>query len=223
MNGSYASENEYNTAMTEAKDYYYAKLEEYSKGYTTATSVDSSIAAEAWGSSFDDMMSKTSTWKTEVETYITEAGNAFERWDKTVEKIAETSGLSANDISTNIATVTSASSDLLNALVGTDGESGLMKSLKEGFGEIAKSIADAVAELTGLTITIGKDGKMTVTKEDAGSAATGGLTSAWGPEGKMLMVHESELILNKGETDQFFKHLEMMETILSTLDLYAAN
>ena len=59
-----------------------------------------------------------------------------------------------------------------------------------------------------------------VTSDDAPGAATGGLTSNWGPEGKMLMVHESELILNKDQTNKFFENLAIMESILATIDSY---
>jgi hypothetical protein len=47
------------------------------------------------------------------------------------------------------------------------------------------------------------------------------LTSDWGPEGKMLMVHENELILNADQTNKFFDNLALMESILATIDTYA--
>ena len=52
-------------------------------------------------------------------------------------------------------------------------------------------------------------------------AATGGMTTNWGPEGKMLMVHENELILNSDQTNRFFENLALMESILATIDSYA--
>jgi hypothetical protein len=39
---------------------------------------------------------------------------------------------------------------------------------------------------------------------------TGGYTGAWGPEGKMAMVHEKELILNKYDTKNM---LDMVNTL----------
>lgn len=54
-------------------------------------------------------------------------------------------------------------------------------------------------------------------------AATGGMTTNWGPEGKMMMVHENELILNSDQTNRFFDNLALMESILATIDSYALN
>jgi hypothetical protein len=54
-------------------------------------------------------------------------------------------------------------------------------------------------------------------------AATGGMTTSWGPEGKMMMVHENELILNSDQTNRFFENLALMESILATIDSYALN
>ena len=54
-------------------------------------------------------------------------------------------------------------------------------------------------------------------------AATGGMTTNWGPEGKMMMVHENELILNSDQTNRFFENLALMESILATIDSYALN
>ena len=43
---------------------------------------------------------------------------------------------------------------------------------------------------------------------------TGGLTSAWGPEGKALIVHEKELILNKFQTEDMFYLAELAQAYI---------
>ena len=52
---------------------------------------------------------------------------------------------------------------------------------------------------------------------------TGGYTGEWGPFGKLALLHEKELILNKVDTENFLASLELLDGILSTIDLYAMN
>ena len=39
--------------------------------------------------------------------------------------------------------------------------------------------------------------------------ATGGYTGEWGPEGKLAVLHEKELILNKDDTANMLKMIEL--------------
>ena len=50
--------------------------------------------------------------------------------------------------------------------------------------------------------------------------ATGGYTGEWGPEGKMAMLHEKEIVLNKEDTENLLKVVEIVRTII---DSNAAN
>ena len=56
-----------------------------------------------------------------------------------------------------------------------------------------------------------------------GKFDTGGYTGAWGPEGKWAMLHEKEIVLNKEDTKNFLASLELLDNILSTIDLHAMN
>jgi hypothetical protein len=56
---------------------------------------------------------------------------------------------------------------------------------------------------------------------DIASNADGGYTGSWGPNGKLAILHEQEMILTKDETKKFFDNLAIMESILATLDSYA--
>ena len=49
--------------------------------------------------------------------------------------------------------------------------------------------------------------------------ATGGYTGAWGPDGRIAMVHEKELILNKDDTLNFLSGIEMLRNISKSIDL----
>lgn len=48
---------------------------------------------------------------------------------------------------------------------------------------------------------------------------TGGYTGAWGSYGKFAMVHEKELILNQGETENFLASMEVLRSIIKMIDL----
>lgn len=48
---------------------------------------------------------------------------------------------------------------------------------------------------------------------------TGGYTGAWGTEGRMAMLHEKELVLNKKDTENMLNAVEILRNITSTLDI----
>ena len=50
---------------------------------------------------------------------------------------------------------------------------------------------------------------------------TGGYTGAWGPDGKLAMLHEKELVLNKEDTENMLKMVSMVRDIVSVLDIKA--
>ena len=53
--------------------------------------------------------------------------------------------------------------------------------------------------------------------------ATGGYTGAWGPEGKIAMVHEKELVLNSDDTVNFLAGINILREIAKMIDLQAAS
>ena len=67
------------------------------------------------------------------------------------------------------------------------------------------------------------DGLGWVRKEDLESFKSGGYTGAWGSYGKLALLDEKELILNKGDTSNFLASMEVLERILSIIDLHSAN
>ena len=48
---------------------------------------------------------------------------------------------------------------------------------------------------------------------------TGGYTGAWGSYGKFAMLHEKELVLNPGETENFLASMEVLRSIIKMIDL----
>ena len=47
---------------------------------------------------------------------------------------------------------------------------------------------------------------------------TGGYTGEWGPEGKLAMLHQKELVLNAQDTENFLLGIQMLRSISEVLD-----
>ena len=54
-----------------------------------------------------------------------------------------------------------------------------------------------------------------------GGFASGGYTGSWGPEGKLTMLHEKELVLNADDTVNFLKGIDIIRSIADSIDLKA--
>jgi hypothetical protein len=132
--------------------------------YNTALSADSSIAAEAWSTNFSMMFQSTEELESAVSSYMTGAEAAFERWSEVVATVEETTGADLDSLTTKIGNVTSASDALTQALLGENGEGGLISEIKSGFEEVAESIKTALESWAGVTITMNEDGTVTVTE-----------------------------------------------------------
>ena len=53
---------------------------------------------------------------------------------------------------------------------------------------------------------------------------TGGYTGTWeGGYGKLAFLHQKELVLNQGDTANFLASMELLDSIVKTIDLYSAN
>jgi hypothetical protein len=52
---------------------------------------------------------------------------------------------------------------------------------------------------------------------------TGGYTGEWGPDGKLAMLHQKELVLNQDDTANLLTAVDMLRVILKTLDIQALN
>ena len=48
---------------------------------------------------------------------------------------------------------------------------------------------------------------------------TGGYTGVWGPDGRLAMLHEKELVLNASDTSNFLKAVDVMREIVKSIDL----
>jgi hypothetical protein len=54
--------------------------------------------------------------------------------------------------------------------------------------------------------------------------ATGGYTGDWsGSYGKLAFLHQKELVLNAEDTRNFLESMNVLDKIISAIDLYSAN
>ena len=86
------------------------------------------------------------------------------------------------------------------------------------------AIQAAVNALTGITFT--EKSSMASSAKSSISIArydTGGYTGSWGPYGKIGILDEKELILDKNDTANFLASMEVLERILEMIDLQAVN
>jgi hypothetical protein len=77
-----------------------------------------------------------------------------------------------------------------------------------------------VKQVEGNEVLIGLGNGYTgwVKKSDLEGFASGGYTGQWGPEGKLAMLHEKELVLNKQDTENFLTATDMLREISQMLD-----
>lgn len=63
-----------------------------------------------------------------------------------------------------------------------------------------------------------------IKKTDLEGFATGGYTGEWeGSYGKLAMLHQKELVLNAGDTENFLAGMDLLDKIVSAIDLYSMN
>ena len=51
---------------------------------------------------------------------------------------------------------------------------------------------------------------------------TGGYTGAWGPEGKLAVLHEKEIVLNKQDTENLLNTISILDRVIRNIDVSAA-
>ena len=80
-----------------------------------------------------------------------------------------------------------------------------------------------VMKIDGDEVRIGRNGVVTgwVKRSDLEGFFTGGYTGKWGPEGKLAMLHEKELVLNKEDTSNLLKTVGFIREIISMIDSQA--
>ena len=108
-------------------------------------------------------------------------------------------------------------------------ETGKMVTLKDDRGGLKSGETYMVAGYDGylkqvhLQVSPGQDQTVIVDKTDIVGFASGGYTGNWGPEGKLAVLHQKELILNSQDTENLLAAVETLHIILNTIDMYSTN
>ena len=59
-------------------------------------------------------------------------------------------------------------------------------------------------------------------KEPLSKYDTGGYTGAWGPEGRLAMLHQKEIVLNASDTENMLAAVDILRQVVQQIDLQAA-
>lgn len=173
-------------------------------------------------------------WQDAVDQMITAAAAAWENYRRQQDEANEAAGVSTEDVADHIASQISAIgtysdeakdqvSQLSEELTGEFTEA--MKAALEWEEKYAQAIDDAVNKNEAFIISLNKmitalaglEGQIswdfsgaTQSSEQFGS---GGYTGTWGPNGKLAVLHEKELVLNKEDTAKFLDALQILKMI----------
>lgn len=241
LNGEIASEEEYNQKMLEAEQYYFQKLQDFSELYQISTTGNSAVIADAWSSDFADMTASTETWKTAVETYANNCTSAFTDWKNVITEVEKETGEDLTSLSNKVSNITSASKALADELTKDDGvidkledELTAVTNVTNAYALQRSTLQDLIKTYEGYASTInttlaGKKVVTTITtetKEDSTQPpptgmATGGYTGEWGPEGKLAILHEKEIVLNAQDTENLLAAVGTLRVILNTIDTHS--
>jgi chromosome segregation ATPase len=159
------------------------------------------------------MTAQTAVWQEAVTTYANNCANAFTEWQSVISEVESVTGADLASLSTKVTDITDASEELAETLTKDDGiidklegELTAVSNVTEAYAEQRDTIKDLIEEyeeyINSLNTTInGKNVTTTITTttvptDGATSMDTGGYTGEWGPEGKLAVLHEKEIVLN---------------------------
>ena len=237
LNGEFQNEEEYQAAMQSAREFYYAKLQEYSSLNSVALSTDARVVEDAWTKEFRGMTQQTDLWMQNVDGYVRNVMGVFDEWQTQMAEVRKTTvGPDLVALKENTQEIVEAS-DALAEAVTKDG--GVIDALEKEYNAVSKItgayaqyrdiIADLIAQYDGF---MGRINTTVNTAAGTGNSsptpgpegfASGGYTGEWGPGGKLAMLHQKELILKEGDTENFLASLEVLRDIVKVIDLHAMN
>ena len=131
-------------------------------------------------------------------------------------------GVSYNDLMTSTEeAIANGTADLSNLTMIVD-------DAKEAYDNMAASLRSVIREMTlanmiaqGMTDQEAKK-YVDTTFPAVGSYDTGGYTGEWGSEGKFLLAHEKELVLNKTDTENILNAVDIIRNLQLSLDASVA-
>lgn len=139
--------------------------------------------------------------------YSFEASKAFVSGDSK----GVSSNLALRKDKTIVGVNTSVSDDrLANVFAAASGDSSYTKQQQEDAKNLINKVASKDKEYTDKTLS-------------AIGFSSGGYTGAWGPEGKLAVLHEKELILNQDDTQNILSTVSLIRELVNMIDAQAAS
>lgn len=150
LEGEITSQEEYERKVAAAQEYYYQLLKDYSSLYQVAITTDNRVVADAWSTSFSEMIDQTDEWQAAVGNYLEQCAENLKTWQETVAEVMKNTGL--DDVANKVSNITKESDELKKALLGDGENKGVIDALDKQFDSIAKLIeqwADYLPTLDG--------------------------------------------------------------------------
>jgi hypothetical protein len=76
--------------MQSAREFYYAKLQEYSSLNSVALSTDARVVEDAWTKEFRGMTQQTDLWMQNVDGYVRNVMGVFDEWQTQMAEVRKT-------------------------------------------------------------------------------------------------------------------------------------
>ena len=215
-------------ALKEATDNTNAKIDE-SKENITQTVKESGDTTNAKVDEVKEQINAAN--KTNAETTDQTITTTGEISDEVVKTAGETTdGVIEEGVENTVDTLQEVA-DVISTESGN-----IQSSIADAAGTVASSVGGAISSMQGEISSL----RSTVTGMALGSVAgpvgtaiggviggiiskfdTGGYTGDWGPEGKLAMLHEKELVLNANDTENLLSTVNMVREIARMIDMQA--
>ena len=111
------SEEEYNRQKEAIQNYYFKRLGQNSELYAIATNEDANVVQDAWSSAFDIMDTDANDLVIAVKEYLNQSQEAFREYQIGIEEIANETGVSLENLSSNVQNVTDENDKLKDKII----------------------------------------------------------------------------------------------------------
>ena len=190
-------------------------LEQTTNDIKTATS-EIKTSTDTVGSKVDLTKDALNTANTAISTKTAETGKiindklgatettlktAIETTDKSLNTILGEIKIAVEAVGTNTETL---SNDINNAAdIIVSGVGGVIDDIQSSVDDLDKRVNN-------------------IERSNPAGFDTGGYTGSWGPEGKMAILHEKEIVLNQNDTSNLLNTMGIMRDIMNMIDAQAS-
>ena len=183
------------------------------------------------------------TIQTSTDNINTKISETTESVNTKVSEIGESINTKVGETSDNLNNTFNETKDILNEDINVfkdetinafenigqiieNGVESIVDSVNEAAGEISSSVGSGFSEVRGeISGLQSQINSLRSSQSIYGLASfdTGGYTGNWGPEGKLAMLHEKELILNESDTSNLLSTISFIRELVNMIDAQAAS